>query len=252
MQGGLRGLTGIDARQAIQHAAAMRLQRRRNRQTVVLCQLAGLRLAFHQLMGGIGSAHTQGGQRCANVKAVHRLLAHHQQIGQLDDTNQGMRHLAACQRFGVIAHGIGEPAVLVEIFQESCGKSGKISRTGSILMQIKRKVMVQAGAPGVLGVDQARMPGKVLGQIRDGGGHQPTLGIGREKDAIGNRGQQQHRAQQILLAGVVERAPCGHQTQAQAENRIDAKTGGQGRLAAASRKQFQRFRHHAGGAKTLR
>ena len=108
----LRGLPGIQAGKPIK-PRAIRL-RHRIHQPEAQRQLARLRLAVGQQLGGFARAHLQRGERGTHVHAVHRVGTGHQLIGQLDDAHQRMRGTPARQRLGVVAHRVGQPAIGIQ------------------------------------------------------------------------------------------------------------------------------------------
>ncbi len=116
VQGRLCSLASIDAGQAIETAAAGL----RRGEPVVLRKIPCLGLAFHDLTSGIGGIHAEAGKDRADVDAVHRLLPHRQQSRQLQGADQRMCHLAARQGLGLVAHGIGDPAVGVDVLEAGC------------------------------------------------------------------------------------------------------------------------------------
>ncbi len=65
---------------------------------------------------------------------------------------------------------------------------------------------------------------------------------------LGDRCQQQQRAQQVPLARLVQRPPGSEPTHAQAQHRIEAQACREFGLAAAHRQKFQRLGDNAGGA----
>ena len=160
VQRGLGRLGGIQAGEAVESTAG-RLRHGID-QSEALRQLAYLNLAVGQQLSGFARAHLQGGERSPHIDAVHRVGTRRQLIGQLDDAHQRMGGAPARQRFGVIAHRIGQPAVGVERLQPV----GRMGRRHDVRVEIVRQIVSEAGRPGGLGIHRARPHAQGLRQMR--------------------------------------------------------------------------------------
>ena len=187
----------------------------------------------------------QGGERGAHVDAVHRVDTGNELIGKLEDAHQRMRCAPARQRLGVVAHGIGQPAVGVEFGQPV----GGMRRRREIGVKILRQIVGEARGPGRLGIGHAGAHRQRLRQMRDANRLAPAHRMGYLRRPGCDRCGQQQRTQKVLLRAEID----GLQPQTQRQRGVAAHAGGKLRLrGSASHQQLQRLCHHTGCAETGR
>ena len=149
----------------------------------------------------------------------------------------------ARQRLGVVAHRVGQPAVLIKHHQPVRG----VPRKEDAGVGVFRQIVGEACRPGCIDIRHAGTHRQRLRQVRDTDRLPPAHRVARLHLARRDWGRQKQGPQQIRLCTEIS----GKHPQAQSEHRIAAHAGGKLRLCSlAPHQMLQRFCHHAGGAET--